>query len=71
MLIITRKIGESVMIGDDIEVTISKTVDGNIKLGINAPKEVTILRKEIYEQVKQENTNAIKFDIKALNKIKK
>ncbi len=58
MLIITRKNGESVLIGDDIEVTILKIEDGSIKIGINAPGEVTILRKEVYERVKEENKKA-------------
>ena len=40
MLIITRKKGESLVIGDDIEITISKIDDGSVKLGINAPKNV-------------------------------
>ena len=42
MLIITRKKGESLMIGDDIEITISKIDDGSVKLGIQAPKSVSI-----------------------------
>ena len=46
MLIITRKKGQSIMIGDDIEITISKLEDGSVKLGIDAPKEMTILRKD-------------------------
>ena len=71
MLVITRKKGESLMIGDDIEITIAKLDDGSVKLGINAPKEVTILRKELYEQVKNENLKATEFDISLLKGIKK
>lgn len=71
MLVITRKKGESLMIGDDIEITIAKLDDGSVKLGINAPKEVTILRKELYEQVKNENVKATEFDISLLKGIKK
>lgn len=71
MLVITRKKGESLMIGDDIEVTIAKLDDGSVKLGINAPKEVTILRKELYEQVKDENVKATEFDLNLLKGIKK
>lgn len=70
MLVITRKKGESLMIGDDIEVTIVKLDDGSVKLGINAPKEVTILRKELYEQVKDENVKATEFDLNLLKGIK-
>ena len=71
MLALTRKKGESLMIGDDIEVTIVKLDDGSVKLGINAPKEVTILRKELYEQVKDENVKATEFDLNLLKGIKK
>ena len=69
MLVITRKKGESLMIGDDIEVTISKIEDGSVKIGINAPKNVTILRKELYEEVKKENKQAINIDIELLKEI--
>lgn len=59
MLVITRKKGESLLIGDDIEIKIVKVEDGSVKIAIDAPKEQTILRKEVYEKVKSENSNAI------------
>lgn len=71
MLIITRKKGDSLMIGDDIEIVVSKIDDGSVKIGIKAPKDVTILRKEIYEEVKNENREASKIDISILDKIRK
>ncbi|NMF03254.1 carbon storage regulator CsrA [Clostridium beijerinckii] len=71
MLIITRKKGESLMIGDDIEIVISKVDDGSVKIGIKAPKDVSILRKELYEEVEKENKEATKFDISILNEIRK
>ena len=71
MLIITRKKGESLMIGDDIEIIISKIDDGSVKIGINAPKDVSILRKELYEEVEKENREASKIDISMLSNIKK
>ncbi|WP_270562919.1 carbon storage regulator CsrA [Clostridium beijerinckii] len=71
MLIITRKKGESLMIGDDIEIVVSKIDDGSVKIGIKAPKDVTILRKEIYEEVKNENREASKIDISILDRIRK
>ncbi len=46
MLVITRKKGESLLIGDDIEITVVKLDDGSVKLAIDAPKKLTILRKE-------------------------
>ena len=71
MLIITRKKGESLMIGDDIEIIISKIDDGSVKIGIKAPRDIQILRKELYEEVEQENKEAIKIDISMLKNIKK
>lgn len=71
MLIITRKKGESLIIGEDIEITVVKLDDGSVKLGIEAPKNITIFRKEIYEQVKNENREAMKINIDILKKIKK
>ena len=63
MLVITRKKGESVLIGDDIEISISKIEDGSVKLAIKAPKEMTILRKELYEEVQNENIEATKINV--------
>ena len=71
MLIITRKKGQSLMIGDDIEITVSKIEDGSVKLGINAPKNVNILRKELIEEIKKENQKAMTINIDVLKKIKK
>ncbi len=71
MLIITRKKGESLMIGDDIEIVISKIDDGSVKIGIKAPKDVQILRKELYEEIEQENKQAAKIDFNMLGNIKK
>lgn len=59
MLVITRKKGESLLIGDDIEIKIVKVDDGSVKIAIDAPREKVILRKEVYENVKKENTEAI------------
>jgi len=71
MLIITRKKGESLIIGEDIEITVSKIENGSVKIGIKAPKEVLILRKELYEEVKKENKEAIGVDMNLLRNIKK
>ena len=71
MLIVTRKKGQSIMIGDDIEITVSKLDDGSVKLGINAPKDMTILRKELYEEVKNENKAAVNINMDMLKNIKK
>ncbi|MBU3105521.1 carbon storage regulator CsrA [Clostridium gasigenes] len=71
MLVITRKKGESLLIGDNIEITISKIDDGSVKIAIDAPREITILRKELYTEVKSENIEAIKIDMDILKKFKK
>lgn len=70
MLIITRKKGQSFMIGDDIEITISKLEDGSVKLGIEAPKDVTILRKELYEEIRKENKEAMNVKLEYLQNMK-
>ncbi|GAA0107080.1 MULTISPECIES: carbon storage regulator CsrA [Clostridium] len=71
MLVITRKKGESILIGDDIEISISKIEDGSVKLAIKAPKEMTILRKELYEEVQNENKEATKMNIELLKMLGK
>ena len=59
MLVISRKKGESLLIGDDIEITVEKIDTSSVKISIKATKEKVILRKEVYEKVKDENSNAI------------
>ena len=71
MLVIGRKKGESLLIGEDIEITIVKIENGSVKIAINAPKEITILRKELYKEVTDENQSAMIFDVSALEKLKK
>ena len=64
MLVISRKKGESLLIGDDIEITVEKIDISSVKISIKAPKEKVILRKEVYEKVKNELAKAnIKKDI--------
>jgi carbon storage regulator len=71
VLVISRKKGESLLIGDDIEITVSKIEDGTVKLSISAPKSVKILRKELYKEVEMENKNALARDMSILKKFKK
>ena len=59
MLVLARKLNESIMIGDDIEVVIIDIKGDQVKLGIRAPKRVTVNRKEIYEEIQQENIAAV------------
>ena len=58
MLVLTRKIGESIRIGDDIKITVVE-VDGNsVKFGIEAPRSVAVHREEIYQKILEENKQA-------------
>lgn len=54
MLILTRRIGETLMIGDDIEVTVLGVKGNQVRLGIKAPKNVRVNREEIHQQIQQE-----------------
>lgn len=53
MLILTRKVGESVLIGNDISITVLSVRGNQVKLGVQAPKEVSVHREEIYQRIKQ------------------
>ncbi len=59
MLALTRKKGESLVINNNIEVTVLEIRGDQIKLGISAPKEVPVYRKELYVQIQEENKNAL------------
>ena len=71
MLVLARKLNESIMIGDDIEVVIIDIKGDQVKLGIRAPKSVTVHRKEIYEEIREENIAAMgsKLDPNEMGKI--
>lgn len=56
MLILTRNIGETLCIGDDITVTVLATKGGQVKIGIDAPKDVAVHREEIYQRIQAEQT---------------
>ena len=58
MLILTRRVGESLMIGDEINVTVLGIRGNQVRIGVNAPKEVAVHREEIYDRIKQEKTGA-------------
>jgi len=60
MLVLTRKKGQKLIINDNIEITILETRGDTVKIGINAPKQVSIFREEIYEEIKKANEQAIK-----------
>ena len=62
MLVLTRKIGEGIVIGDDITVRIIESKGGNIRLGIDAPKNKKIYRQEVYDRISLENVEATQWD---------
>ena len=71
MLVLARKVGESIIIGDNIEITIIETKGDQIKLGIQAPKDLDIHRKEIYETIQKENQQAVSQTIDIVQLLKK
>ena len=58
MLILTRRVGETLMIGDEVTVTVLGVKGNQVRIGVNAPRDVTVHREEIYERIKQEQQEA-------------
>lgn len=65
MLVLTRKRNESIVVGDNIEITVVDIQGDQVRIGINAPKSVSIHRKEIYLEIQAENKKAA--DVKKIN----
>jgi carbon storage regulator len=70
MLVLTRKTGEAIQIGDDIEITVLSVQGDQIKLGINAPKNVEIHRKEIYLSIQESNNEAASISKSMIDQLK-
>lgn len=72
MLVLSRKANQSIMIGDAIEIQVVDIKGDQVKIGINAPRTVTIYRKEVYQDIQKENINAVKStSVSALSKLLK
>jgi carbon storage regulator len=69
MLVLTRKQGEGILIGDDIRITVVELKGGGVRLGIDAPREMKVHRQEIVERIKQENKEAAQWDIADLDNL--
>lgn len=67
MLVLTRKPGEGILIGDDIKITIIEGRGGSVRIGIEAPAAKKIYRQEIYERICQENREATQWRFADLN----
>lgn len=62
MLILTRRVGETLMIGDEVSVTVLGVKGNQVRIGINAPKDVSVHREEIYQRIKREHESATVID---------
>ena len=69
MLVLTRKSGEGILIGDDISIKIIDIKGGAIRIGIDAPKDKKIYRQEIYDRIVEENRNAAQWDLTDLDSL--
>ena len=71
MLVFTRKRGESLVIANEIEVTILSVGSGNVKVGITAPRHISVHRNEVFEAIKRENMAAAQSQIPKADLLKK
>lgn len=62
MLILTRRVGESLMIGDNVNVTVLGVKGNQVRIGVNAPKDVAVHREEIYQRIQQERSDPDDLD---------
>ncbi len=70
MLVVKRKQGEGIKIGNDIEITIVKLEDNTVKIAIEAPKHIKVLRSELYKEILEENKKALESTVELLNALR-
>lgn len=71
MLVLTRKIDESIIIGDNIKITVVDVRNDQVKLGIDAPREIPVHREEIYREIQEENRRAAAQRMADLSEVSK
>jgi len=69
MLVLTRKVGEGIVLDDDITIKIVELKGGGVRIGIDAPKTKKIYRQEVYDRIIEENKQAANWDMDALNSL--
>jgi carbon storage regulator len=69
MLVLTRKLGEGIVIGDDITITVVELKGGNVRIGIKAPRSKKVHRQEVYDRIVQENRDASRWNMNDLDAI--
>ncbi len=69
MLVLTRKVGEGLIIGDDVRITVVELKGGGVRIGIEAPQEKKIYRLEVYDRICEENKNATQWEMSDLSQL--
>jgi carbon storage regulator len=62
MLVLTRKVGESIRIGDDIEVVVTSVEQNKVKIGIRSPRHIPVYREELYQKIQADNLEAASME---------
>lgn len=70
MLILTRRVGESIVVGDDIVLTVFEVRGDAVRIGIDAPRSVRVNRKEVYEEIQRSNEQAVSTSDDALDALR-